>query len=253
MRRLRDVHQLIQHLLGAAERLADSEALMHQRRDQHLPSGVQRAEQILFRHPHVLEKNLIEFRLAGDLLQRTHRHAGTFHIDDQRAHPLMLRRVGIGPHEQLAEVRAMRDRGPHLLPVDDKLVAFKLRAARYRREIRARARLRHPLAPDFLARENRLQVALFLLVGAPLHQRRPVHDHAEHVASHRQIYAREFLVEDQLLDKCRTAAAVFLGPREPGPARVEQLRVPGLQPFPVFLVAAAVGIFAARTDRFRTI
>ena len=53
----------------------------------------------------------------------------------------MLGHVGIGAHEELAEIRAMRERGPDLLAVDDELVAVEFGARLNRGEVGAGARL----------------------------------------------------------------------------------------------------------------
>jgi hypothetical protein len=146
----RDLDQLRERLLGAADRLADSEALVHQRRHQHLPSLVEWPEQIGLGYAQVLEKDFVELGLAGYLLERAHDDAGALHVDQQAAQSLVPRNVGVGAHEKLAEVRAMGERGPDLLTVDDKVVALEHGASLQRGEVRAGGRLRHPFGPDLL-------------------------------------------------------------------------------------------------------
>src|SRR5579885_3637964 len=127
----------------------------------------------------------------------------------------------------------MSERGPDFLAIDHEVVSLELGAGLQRGEIRTGARFRHPLAPDFIAGENRLKVALFLLVGAPLHQGRPGHDNPERVASHRKAEPAKLLLEDDLLDEGGAAAAVFLGPRQTGPSRFIQTLVPFLETLPL--------------------
>ena len=65
--------------------------------------------------------------------------------------------------------------GPHLLPVDDPLVAVPDRAGRERRQVGPGAGLAEELAPDLLARPQRAQEPLPLLVGAEHQDRRRRH------------------------------------------------------------------------------
>ena len=87
----------------------------------------------------------------------------------------MLGRVRFRPHEAEDHVRLMRGAGPDLLPVDDELAVLLARAGAQRRQIRARARFRIPLAPDDLAAQRRRDPAALLLLRAELEQRRNEH------------------------------------------------------------------------------
>src|SRR5208337_2581160 len=61
-----------------------------------------------------------------------------------------------------------------------------------------------------------------------------------------------FLLKDDLLDESGAAAAVFLGPGQPGPSGVIELFVPCLEALPYCVVAAGLGVLAPG-KRLRTI
>ena len=94
------------------------------------------------------------------------------------------------------------------------------------REVGARLRLGEALAPDLLGGEDRLQVALLLLLGAVRDHDRAAHREAEHVGRRRRLGAGISCDEDRLLDQRRAAAAVLLGPGDPGPAGLVELALP---------------------------
>src|ERR1700722_4058828 len=140
-------------------------------------------------------------------------------------------------------MRAMGEGGPDLLPIDDKVVAIEDRARLDGGEIGTRARLGHSLAPDFLARNNRFEVALFLLLGTPLHERGSAHDDAEDVDAEGHADASELLLKDNLLDESGFLAAVFFGPSQAHPAALIETLVPLLKTLPLAIVAAhTVGV-----------
>ena len=85
-------------------------------------------------------------------------------------------------------------------------------------EVRARLGLREPLAPDLLRGEDRLQIALLLLLGAVGDDHRAAHHEPEDVGGSRRLGSSELLAEDRLLDQRGPSAAVLLWPRHAGPA-----------------------------------
>ena len=88
------------------------------------------------------------------------------HVEQEERDAPVLRRVRIGAGEQQAEVGVVRTRRPHLLPVDDELVAVGDRARAEVREVGARVGLAEQLAPHLVAAEQRPQVPRLLLVRA---------------------------------------------------------------------------------------
>src|SRR6266851_4720326 len=101
----------------------------------------------------------------------------------------------------------MAERGPDLLPVDDKMVAVNYGARTKSRQIRTRHRFREALAPDLLAREDSGQVAALLILSAVLENRRPAHRKTQLVERRRCAHARHLLVEDRALDHRGALAA----------------------------------------------
>src|SRR5580658_1820910 len=120
----------------------------------------------------------------------------------------------------------LRDRGPDFLPVNDEVVALLDGARLQRGEIGSRVRFRISLAPDFLAREDFRQMALFLFLGAPVNQRR-----AEQADAHAGEWnagpgAFEFLMIDDVLQHSGAAAAVFFRPADADPLALVELLMP---------------------------
>jgi len=113
----------------------------------------------------------------------------------------------------------MRARGPHLLAVDDEMVAVVDSSGSEAREIAAGVGLGKALAPQFVGVEDARQVALLLLLGPPMNEARAEQVEPAGPRQDRSAGAREFLVEDDLLHKVGAAAAILLGPGEPDPAR----------------------------------
>ena len=74
--------------------------------------------------------------------------------------PLCFGRSGSVRGDEHAAVGEVRERVPHLLAVDDPLVAVAHRAGREAGEVGTRARLGEQLAPDLFAGEHRAQRAL---------------------------------------------------------------------------------------------
>ena len=74
-------------------------SLVHQRCQRHQPSIVLLADQVLFRHAHVLEEHLIKTAVPRHLHERKHGDTGAMHIDHQIADAFMFRRGGIGADE----------------------------------------------------------------------------------------------------------------------------------------------------------
>ena len=140
---------------------------------------------------------------------------------------MVLWRLGVGAHQQKAPIGEMRARGPHLLAVDDEMVAVVDRAGAQAGQIGAGARLGIALAPDLVGAEDLRQVARFLLLGAPMDQGRAQKVEAALARQDRRAGAEIFLVEDHLLHKAGAAPAIFLGPGDADPAGGVHLLLPG--------------------------
>ena len=132
--------------------------------------------------------------------------------------------LGAGHHE--APLRPVRQRGPHLLPVDDPLVAVEHGRRRHVGEVAAGAGLGVALAPQFGDVEDLGQEALLLLGGAERDQRRPEQFLTEVVDLVGRVGLGVLLVERDLVGDGRAAAAVFFGPAQAGQTRRGQMLVP---------------------------
>ena len=152
-------------------------------------------------HAHVGEEHLVEVAevLVGELGERPALDARRLHVDDQRADALVLRRVGIGAHEAEAPVGVVRARRPHLLAVDDELVAVEHGARLQAREVAAGAGLAHAEAPRDLGPQRREQEPLLLLGRAVVDDRRGDDAEALRVRAARDLAPRHLLEVDHLL------------------------------------------------------
>ena len=156
-------------------------ALVHQRRDRHLPAVADPADHVLVGDPGLLDEQLVELALAGDLDQWAHLHPLLLHVHQEVGEALVLGRVGVGAGDQHAPLGELRQCRPDLLPGDHPLVSVLDRLRLQRGQIGSRLGLGEPLAPDLLGAEDRLQVALLLLLGAVGDHHRPAHRQAEDV------------------------------------------------------------------------
>ena len=151
---------------GAAAARAEPGPLVGQRGVGHRPAVVEPTEQIGVGHAAVGHEDLVEQRPTRHLAQRADVDAGLVHLDGEVGDAPMLRHVGVGAGEQHAEVGDLRAGRPHLLTVDDPLVAVADRLGLQAGEVGAGARLAEELAPRLLAGDDVGQEPRALLVGA---------------------------------------------------------------------------------------
>ena len=216
--------QRLGEAVGApAEALAaepDRDALEHQRRQRDAPAAVDRPDLGARVERDVVEEDLVEVRLAGDLAQRPDRHALGVHRDDEHGQALVLGQLGVGAREQQAEGRVLRVRRPHLLAGEAPGAVLLLPGARLDAgEVGARGGLGEHLAPDLVGVEHRAEVALLLLLVAVRDQRRAEHADADDVEDPGHAGAADLLVDDDLVERAEALAAVLGRPRDGRPAR----------------------------------
>jgi len=178
---------------------------------------------------HVVEEDLVEFGVAGDLPERLHGHAGRAHVEEEVGDPFVPRGLGVGAGQQHHPVRDVSQRGPDLLAVDHPVLAVLHRASLERGQVGAGVGLGVALAPDLLAGEDFGGVALLLLFGPVGDDRGAGHADAQDVQDGRGLGQRHLLLQDQLLHEGESLAAVFLGPGEPDESGVEELALPAAQ------------------------
>ncbi len=186
-----------------------------------------RADEVLDRDLDVVEEDLVELALPGDLAQRSDLHALGVHRDREHRDALVRRRVGVGPHERDAPVGEARVRRPHLLPGHDGTTS-PCCSARVERlgEIAPGVGLAEQLAPDVVAGEDPRHPSQALLLGAVRHQRRPDQADAGAAEERRRLGARQLLVVDRDLRQRRAAAAVLDRPVDADPAAGVQRPLP---------------------------
>src|SRR5207244_5549024 len=129
-------------------------------------------------------------------------------------------------HDREAAVGAVRERRPHLLAVDDPLVAVEHRARLHVRQVGAGVRLRVALAPELVGGLDLRQEPALLLLGAVREQRRREQALAEEAHAGGRVGLGVLLAEDDLLGEARVPTAVLLGPVEPDPAVASEQLLP---------------------------
>ena len=209
--------------------MAGGETLAAEHHAGNAPALIEAAEHVGLRHAHLVEEFLGEFGVAFEGLDRPHGNAGRMHIDEQHGDAGMARfRLGIGAHQREHPIGVMAVGGPHLMAVDDEVIAVEHGACGQAGEIGAGAGLGIALAPRRLARQDTGQEARFLLVGAGRDDDRA--DEIEPVrVGRRRTGAHDLLEQDDLLRQARAHAAIFFRPMRRDPAALEQLPMPGLQ------------------------
>ena len=139
-------------------------------------------------------------RDAGRLLDDQRRHAGLRRVG---------RRIGLHEHGHEAGARAVRD--PHLLAVDDELVALAAGRRADRPHVRAGLGLGHHEAADQLARGELREVALLLLLRAVPGEHAADDVDAVDDAGDRHPAARELRDRERIRRQVEPEAAVLLG------------------------------------------
>ena len=145
---------------------ADGDPLVHEGGEHDPPAVARLAEALGVGDARVGEVHLVELGLAGDLVERPHLDARALHVDHEVGHALVLGRLGVGAGDEHPPLGEVGEGGPHLLAVDDPLVAVAHGLGGEAGDVGAGARLGEQLAPHLLAGEQRTQVALLLLVAS---------------------------------------------------------------------------------------
>src|SRR6266511_4642858 len=231
---------------GAAAAAAEAGALVRKRRVGGSPATVQLADHLRLMCARVREEHLAEQRAARHLAERPYLDARLLHVDGEVRDAFVLGCVGIGTGEQHAEIGGLAARRPHLLTVDDPLVAVALRPALEAGEVGPGAGFAEQLAPGFLAVEDRPQVPRTLLVAAVHEDRRPRQEHAEARRRPDRAGGAELFGDDTGEVARKALAEPLLGPggnaptgiAQPGPPfGKREIRVPVVGQPPAHLVA----------------
>ena len=186
----------------------------------------------------VVEEDLVEFRCAGELLDRADGDARLIERYQQEAETGVTSGTGFGPGDPEHPLRHMRQRRPDLLAVDDPGVVVEAGGGGDAGQVRPGARLGIALRPQLGHVDDARKETLLLLLGAELDERRAEQFLAEVIHPGGCVGAGVLAVEDDALFERRTTTAVARRPAQTRPARGGQVTVPG-QPTLEELVLAA--------------
>src|SRR5207249_6634986 len=167
---------------------------------------------------HVVVEVLSEVALAGQGCDGPDLDPRGVHRADDPGDAAVARRLGVGAHQELLELRHVREAGPYLLPADDQDVALDDGARLQARQVGARVRLREALTPDHLAAQDGREMRRLLLLAAARDEGRTgVVQADEERRDGGRAGARVLPAPDELLHERRAAAAVRAPPRDAGP------------------------------------
>ena len=162
--------------------------------------------------------------------ERADLDTGAVHVHHEVRKASMLRHVRLGAGGQHGPAGLVRQRRPHLLPVDDPVPTrlpiplLSDRAARDTGDIGTIGGFGEQLAPDVLAGEDRPEVPLHHLLGAVLQDRRRGHADADEVDEQvvvRATACTEGLIDDDLAAPANAETAEAGRGMAPGQAGVE--------------------------------
>ena len=138
--------------LGRCSQSVGAAALVRESRHRDLPAIADASHEVFRRDLRVGEKHLVERRVAVHLFERLDVNAWLLDVDHEIRQPLVLRHVPISAGEQQAVVGVMGTRSPHLLSVDDPIIALQIRARGGAGQVGTAAGLAEELAPGCLRR-----------------------------------------------------------------------------------------------------
>src|SRR5580692_3514172 len=206
---------------------ADGDALEHERGEGCAPAVSDTADDRALLERDVVEEDLVELGLAGDLAQAADGDAVAIHGHYEHGQALVLGHVRVGAREQQPVGGELGVGGPHLLAGQAPAAVVLLARARlHGGEVGAGGGLGEELAPDLVAVEQRGEVAGLLLLGAVGDDRGPEHADADGVEDAWHFGAADLLVADDLLDRAEALPAVFLGPGDAGEPALGKLALP---------------------------
>ena len=137
------------------------------------------ADEVLRRHPDVLEEGVVDLLAPVHGPDRAHGDPGRAHVDEEEGDPLLPLRFPARAHQAEDPVRVLRGGRPGLLTVDDVVAAVSDRAGLEGGEVRAGPGLGVALAPPVVAREDAGEKAALLFPGPERDDDRPDHVHPE--------------------------------------------------------------------------
>jgi hypothetical protein len=142
-------------------------------------AAVELADQVLGRHPDVVEPDLVDLVAAVDQLDRPDLQALALHVDEQHRDAGLLLGLGVGADQGEDPVAVLPERGPGLLAVDDPVVAVPDRSRAQAGQVGAGVGLGEALAPEDVDVGGLREELLLLLLGPELRDDRPDHPSVE--------------------------------------------------------------------------
>ena len=205
-------------------------ALETQQAHGHLPALPRLADDVVGAANRLVEKHLVEFAGAGELLDGAHGYAGLVHGQQEEPQPLVPHRLRVGAGDGKTVPGFVGQGGPDLLPGQAPLAAGPVEAGFGPDvgQVRTGAGLGVALAPQVLTPQYARQVARLLRLAAEGDQRGAGEGFTDMAHATGAAGAGVLLVENDLLLDTGAATAVLPGPAQAGPAALVQLAFPGL-------------------------
>jgi len=189
------------------------------------PALVFIADAVRHRHLDISEKNFVQVMQAVDGNDRLHLDAGRLHVDQKERDAFLLFGGLIRSHETEYPIGFMGIGRPDFLAVDDVMVALTHGLGFQRGEIRSGPRFRITLAPPDIAGKNARQMLLFLRFVTEGVDHRSHHGQTEWRKS-RCVSGGHLLVENMLLHRRPSSAAILPGPIDRYPAFLVEIFLP---------------------------
>ena len=186
--------------------------------------------------------------MAVHLLEWAHLDSFLVHVEHEVGQAMVLRHVPVRACEQEAVVGVVGAGGPHLLAVDEKVVAVAIGTGCGAGEVGAAARFAEELAPSVFAGEDAAQESCLVGVAAVFEQGRGSQQADSGLGDAHDAQSCELLIHDGRQGLRQIAPMPLLGPHRHPPAGVRQQVAPGdevfvrvpvyLQPLPQFAANA---------------
>src|SRR5216684_2177259 len=202
---------------------------VHESADGHIPTVIHLAEYIFRRDAHITKKHLVEFTFPCHLPKWAHLHPLRLHINQQNRQTLVLWDIRVRAHDQLAPIAHPAVTRPHLLAVDDVVLAIQPRLCLQAGKIGAGVWFRKALAPNLFRAEDLRDKPFLLRFRSIGDNRRTDQSQTKSVGHWRSFHPRHLFPKNGLLHKRGAASSVLLWPRNSGPVALLQLPLPRSQ------------------------
>ncbi len=180
-------------------------------------------DQRIVSQQHIVEEHLVEVGVAGEIADRSNRHAGKRQVDDELRKPFLpVRRFSGGPNQGDHVLAVMCVGRPDLPAVQAPAFRALGRPRADARQVRAGIGLAHADAEEGLRGADLGQVEAALRLGAELVDQRPALAIRDPVGGDRRARGQQFLHQDEAREGVQAGASVLLGKRDAHPAALSQ-------------------------------